>query len=161
ASCKYFSGPLWSGERNWKQRCGRQLYFCRGAKRHLCLAGGRWRWQSTGAGGSYDHYRGRNGNSKPGARWLRHSERKGPVSAIQFLPATLFDANGLPYTVSSSGSLQDGIDLEFRSFFSPLPHGAVLLDVISGGTTVHFTGTFGGNTTATTVNGGRELDVEQ
>jgi 6-phosphogluconolactonase (cycloisomerase 2 family) len=78
------------------------------------------------------------------------------VSAIRFLPATLFDANGLPYTVSSDGSL-NGRDFEFHSFFSSLPQGALLLDVISGGITTHF----GGSATAITVNGGRELDVEQ
>jgi hypothetical protein len=79
------------------------------------------------------------------------------ISGTRFLPADFFDGNGLPYSVSLNGSLQGGIDSEFFSRFSSLPQGAVLLDVINGGIATRFAG----NTTATTANSGREVDVQQ
>lgn len=75
----------------------------------------------------------------------------------QFLPANFYDANGLPYKVTQDGSLIDGIDREFDSVFSLPPQGASLLDVIVGGTTIHFAG----SPTGTTANGGREIDIQQ
>jgi hypothetical protein len=84
----------------------------------------------------------------------------------RFLPVTLFDGNDLPYTVFTDGSLQDGFNVEFNSFhsrtlfftppFGP-EQGALRLDVISGGTPVHFSG----SGQAATANSGRELDIQQ
>jgi hypothetical protein len=79
------------------------------------------------------------------------------VSQTRFLPTDLLDANGVPYTIAADGSLQNGIDSEFRSAFSGLPQGALQLDVISGG----FPFRFFGNGTATTANNPRELDIQQ
>jgi protocatechuate 3,4-dioxygenase beta subunit len=81
------------------------------------------------------------------------------VPQTRFLPATFNDVNGLPYTISQDGSLRDGLDSEFNSQFSSLPQGALRLDVIpAGGPPVSF---FGGGNTASSANGGRELDIPQ
>ena len=79
------------------------------------------------------------------------------VGQTQLLPATLYDANGLSYTVIADGSINPGTGREFNSAFSVLPQGALLLDLISGGLATHFTG----GTTATTANNGREFDIVQ
>jgi hypothetical protein len=79
------------------------------------------------------------------------------VPQTRLLPTDLFDANGVPYTVSIDGSLQNGIDSEFRSILSALPQGALRLDVISGGFPIRFSG----NATATTTSNPRELDIQQ
>jgi hypothetical protein len=79
------------------------------------------------------------------------------VNQQAFLPATLYDANGLPYQISQDGSLEPGMDNEFYSFVSSLPQGALLLDVLSGSTVTHFSGAG----VATTANDGGEFDIQQ
>ncbi len=82
------------------------------------------------------------------------------IAETRLLPATLYDANGLPYTVGRDGSSQDGLDLEFFStnaLQSLLPQGALRLDVFSGGTVTHFAG----SSTASTGNNGREFKIQQ
>jgi protocatechuate 3,4-dioxygenase beta subunit len=88
------------------------------------------------------------------------------VPQTRFLPVTLFDGNDLPYTLFADGSLQDGFNVEFNSFhsrtlfFTPPSgpeQGALRLDVISGGTPLHFSG----SGQAATANSGRELDIQQ
>jgi hypothetical protein len=79
------------------------------------------------------------------------------VSQEALLPVTLYDANGLEYSISGNGSLKEGIDGEFFSFFSSLPQGALQLDVVSGNGITPFIG----NIVGTTANNGREIDIQQ
>ena len=79
------------------------------------------------------------------------------VGQTQLLPATLFDANQNQYPVVVDGSVWPGTLQEFDSAFSSLEQGGFLLDLVSGGTTTHFTG----SQSATTVNNGQELDIQQ
>jgi len=79
------------------------------------------------------------------------------VGQTQVLPATLIDANAMQYQLQQDGSLSPGSAIEFYSAFSKFQQGGMQLDLISGGTTTHFSG----NTTATTVNNGREFDILQ
>ena len=75
----------------------------------------------------------------------------------QVLPATLYDANAEEYMVSLDGSLQLGYKEEFYTAVSTLTQGAMLLNVISGGTATPFTG----SSTAATSSNGREFDITQ
>jgi len=72
----------------------------------------------------------------------------------QVLPATLYDGNGLPYNISTDGSLRNA---EFLSVITTTGQGAVQLDVIAGGSVTHFYG----SDTATISNNGREFDIQE
>ena len=78
------------------------------------------------------------------------------IGQSQFLPATLYDANGFPYSIYPDGSLQPGPDNEFHSILTTLPPGAMLLDVIFNGTATPFPDV----QNATSANNGRELDIQ-
>jgi hypothetical protein len=79
------------------------------------------------------------------------------IGQSRSLPATLYDANGFPYTVNSDGSLTPGLDHEFRSNFARQQRqGGMIMDVVSGSAAVPFTG----NVVAPTASDGRELDVQ-
>ena len=78
------------------------------------------------------------------------------VGTSGFMPATLYDANGLPYNMKPDGSLDPGLNHEFRSNFAQLAQGAMMLEVISGGSAIPFPG----NGIASIVSNGREFDIQ-
>lgn len=83
------------------------------------------------------------------------------VARTRFLPATLYDANGLPYQVN--GAIIDGLDNEFEL---PVrfadPGGALLLDIAApGGDQRHQVfGSLSPPGSAITANNGRELQMQ-
>jgi len=83
------------------------------------------------------------------------------VARTRFLPATLYDANGLPYVIN--GALIDGLDSEFEL---PVrfadPGGALLLDVSApgGDQPREIFGPFSSPGIAITANSGREFQMQ-
>ncbi len=82
------------------------------------------------------------------------------ANAIQ-LPFTLFDANNFDYEIQQSGSIQDGKSQIFLGD-SQTNRGGMLLDIISGGSPLRFTGQGAANENfATNENDGRQIVITQ